>query len=208
MKKFSKNRDSRRKGERGERPQMHSAVCATCGKGCEVPFKPTGDKPIYCSFCFEKEGGPSLRRRDSGGRRGERELKKMFSAQCDSCGNRCEVPFRPTEGKPIYCSLCFEKVEQDRDGFKKPNKEKSGITRTDIAMLGDQLISINNKLEKLLLALTPREKKVVSVKEENASKKKDSDSKKTKKASVAKPKTKEKVSAKKKEIKKVVKKKK
>ena len=36
---------------------MHDAVCDECGKDCQVPFRPSGDKPIYCSDCFEKKGG-------------------------------------------------------------------------------------------------------------------------------------------------------
>lgn len=36
------------------RPQMHKAVCSTCGNECEVPFKPSGDKPVYCRDCFAK----------------------------------------------------------------------------------------------------------------------------------------------------------
>lgn len=31
---------------------MHKAVCSECGKTCEVPFRPTGEKPVYCSDCF------------------------------------------------------------------------------------------------------------------------------------------------------------
>jgi len=41
---------------------MHKAVCSDCGKGCEVPFRPSGDKPIYCSDCFERKGGGSPNR--------------------------------------------------------------------------------------------------------------------------------------------------
>ena len=37
--------------------QMHSAVCAECGKDTEVPFRPTGDRPVYCWDCFHKRGG-------------------------------------------------------------------------------------------------------------------------------------------------------
>jgi len=37
--------------DRRELPQC-DAVCAKCGKNCKVPFKPTGDKPVYCSDCF------------------------------------------------------------------------------------------------------------------------------------------------------------
>lgn len=32
--------------------QMSDAVCAKCGAQCQVPFKPRGDKPVYCSDCF------------------------------------------------------------------------------------------------------------------------------------------------------------
>ena len=40
----------------GSRPprEMHPVVCAECGKDTEVPFKPTGDRPVYCSDCFSK----------------------------------------------------------------------------------------------------------------------------------------------------------
>jgi CxxC-x17-CxxC domain-containing protein len=35
------------------RRQMYPAVCSNCGKETEVPFQPRGDKPVYCSDCFE-----------------------------------------------------------------------------------------------------------------------------------------------------------
>ncbi len=34
--------------------QYFTAVCAECGKEAQVPFKPRGDKPVYCSDCFSK----------------------------------------------------------------------------------------------------------------------------------------------------------
>ena len=45
--------------ERAERPRraMYPAVCSACGKDTEVPFQPRGDKPVYCSDCFEKMRG-------------------------------------------------------------------------------------------------------------------------------------------------------
>ncbi len=33
--------------------QMYDAVCAECGADCKVPFKPTGERPVYCSDCFK-----------------------------------------------------------------------------------------------------------------------------------------------------------
>ena len=44
-------------GGRGGDREMHSAVCSNCGKNCEVPFEPTGSKPVYCFDCFKKMGG-------------------------------------------------------------------------------------------------------------------------------------------------------
>ncbi len=46
-------------------------------------------------------GGGGFGNRD----RGPRE---MFSATCSSCGKEAKVPFRPTSGKPVYCSDCFQ----------------------------------------------------------------------------------------------------
>jgi CxxC-x17-CxxC domain-containing protein len=42
----------RRGGFSGGKPEMHDVVCAKCGKDTRVPFKPTGDKPVYCRDCF------------------------------------------------------------------------------------------------------------------------------------------------------------
>jgi len=38
----------------GSRRQMYPAVCAECGKECEVPFEPREDRPVYCSECYRK----------------------------------------------------------------------------------------------------------------------------------------------------------
>ena len=34
--------------------QMFQAVCAECGQQTEVPFQPTGERPVYCRDCFQK----------------------------------------------------------------------------------------------------------------------------------------------------------
>jgi CxxC-x17-CxxC domain-containing protein len=52
---------------RGGDRQMYSAVCANCGQEARVPFQPSGDKPVYCSDCFQQMGGGSR-----GGDRGNR----------------------------------------------------------------------------------------------------------------------------------------
>ncbi len=53
------NRGPRKDFDRGPRrdfgpKQMHKAVCAECGKECEVPFKPTEGRDVFCKECFSK----------------------------------------------------------------------------------------------------------------------------------------------------------
>jgi CxxC-x17-CxxC domain-containing protein len=43
---------------RGAR-EMFTATCSSCGKEAQVPFQPSGDKPVYCSDCFQRRGGGS-----------------------------------------------------------------------------------------------------------------------------------------------------
>jgi CxxC-x17-CxxC domain-containing protein len=49
---FSGPRTNRREGPL----EMHKVTCSKCGIECEVPFKPTSSKPVYCSDCFNKTG--------------------------------------------------------------------------------------------------------------------------------------------------------
>ena len=39
--------------------EMHTTVCASCGKEAKVPFVPRGDKPVYCSDCFQQQRSSS-----------------------------------------------------------------------------------------------------------------------------------------------------
>ena len=41
----------------GGQREMFKATCADCKKECEVPFKPSGDRPVYCKECFSKRKG-------------------------------------------------------------------------------------------------------------------------------------------------------
>ena len=45
---------------------------------------------------------------------------EFFKAVCSDCGAECEVPFKPTQGRPVYCRDCFRKhkpEERDRSRF-------------------------------------------------------------------------------------------
>jgi len=42
--------------DRGPR-EMHKAICSECEQECEVPFKPTEGRPVFCRECFAKKRG-------------------------------------------------------------------------------------------------------------------------------------------------------
>jgi CxxC-x17-CxxC domain-containing protein len=69
----SKFREDRR-GSKRDRPEMHSVTCDKCHKRCEVPFAPSGDKPVYCSDCFSKTDSRSGSSRNAGSRSGDFEI--------------------------------------------------------------------------------------------------------------------------------------
>jgi len=35
--------------------------------------------------------------------------REMHKTTCSECGKECEVPFKPAEGKPVYCRDCYSK---------------------------------------------------------------------------------------------------
>ncbi len=147
----NRNFDRGRGGDnrRFDRPQMHEATCSKCGKSCMVPFRPTGNRPIYCNDCFKTEGGTSVRRSDDRGQRsfsdrGSRSTsdRQMFDAVCDNCGNRCQIPFAPRPGKKVYCSHCFEQMEKGAPGAPESPR------------IQEQLDAMNIKLGKILQLLS------------------------------------------------------
>jgi CxxC-x17-CxxC domain-containing protein len=160
-----------RGGDRGSRGpmEMHQATCADCGKSCEVPFRPSGTKPVYCSNCFKSKdkdngggrsdrggdfgggSGSDFERRDNGARRSygdrdfsERPPMQMHEAVCSECGKDCEVPFKPSSEKPVYCNDCFDKV---------PKPERKGKDSKGSADFNAKFEMLNIKLDRILKAL-------------------------------------------------------
>lgn len=177
------------------RPQMHQAVCAECGKRCEVPFRPTGDKPVYCSDCFGHSPNYGSQRSKGSGNfdRYEARESQMFEATCSNCGDECEVPFRPTHGKPVLCSGCFKGV---------PKNDIAQINRlahdTGIEELKEIVNDLTLKMDKILTLL----QRTTPIKEVTVMKAKDLDEE----VSVKLEKKVRKAKAKSKVVKKVVKK--
>jgi len=131
---------------------MHKAICSQCKKECEVPFRPSGDRPVFCNDCFKSQGGASAQKHGGGGGNDRQHFsdKQMFQATCVKCGNKCEVPFRPTGERPVYCGQCFGK------GGSAPAAKGQSSDQ-----YREQLIMVNAKLDKILKILNPSASSVV-----------------------------------------------
>jgi len=104
--------------------------------------------------------------RDRGGR-GDRPSfrddvpREMFKTVCSNCGKDCEVPFKPTSGKPVYCSDCFEKMGGRNSDVRseRPERNRSDFSNRPHAPVIDnskQLEELNKKLDKIIELLTPK----------------------------------------------------
>lgn len=108
-------------------------------------------------------GGRDFGRRDFGGRgrgfgggfgRGG-ERREMFSAVCSNCGKDCQVPFKPSNGKPVYCSDCFEKMNGGREDSRRPERSEFRSPAPSFDQNKAQFDAMNAKLDKILSILAP-----------------------------------------------------
>lgn len=120
------NRGGGRNDSRDNKP-MFPAVCAECERKCEVPFKPTGNKPVLCRDCFSKG-------KDNGPSRDQRDNNRSFGRADRQDSERPRKTMN--EGRNEHYDLEFEKLNHKldkilqrltpvhtRDGVKKSENE-------------------------------------------------------------------------------------
>jgi CxxC-x17-CxxC domain-containing protein len=130
----SSDKPSKRYADRnrtdGRSKQFHTTICSKCKKETQVPFIPTGAKPVYCRECFqnqkeEKEITPTekkkqIRSKEVIERFGDtqgpyRVNKRMHLTICRKCEKELMIPFKPKPNKPIYCQDCFQKESKNKE---------------------------------------------------------------------------------------------
>ena len=63
------------------------------------------NEPKRCPSCREARKAERY-----GSSSGFRSVRRKYPAVCAECGKETEVPFEPREGRPVYCSDCYNKV--------------------------------------------------------------------------------------------------
>jgi len=94
-----------------------------------------------------KDRGPNKDR----AKRKNKDFKRDFEftkVTCSGCGSDCEVPFKPTSNKPVFCSDCFSKKEKgsDRRSDRSSDRGAKSYSNRDLDV-------INEKLNKIMKAL-------------------------------------------------------
>ncbi|MBI3034393.1 hypothetical protein HYY72_04485 [Candidatus Woesearchaeota archaeon] len=41
------------------------------------------------------------------------QQREMHPAKCSDCGADTQVPFKPSEGRPVYCRDCYQKKKSN-----------------------------------------------------------------------------------------------
>ena len=132
MAKFERSREGRRdNSSRGPRRDSGNRVFKRESSGGRNFSRGSGRD-------FSRGSGRDFGRNTKRNNDNRRDFQKT-KVTCSSCGSRCEVPFKPTSSKPVYCDNCFT-----NKGRGNSNSNKHSEKDFDV---------INEKLNKIMKAL-------------------------------------------------------
>ncbi len=97
-------------GRHRESMRLHKVICADCSRSCEVPFKPSGNRPVYCRECFAK--------RKNKGTFKPREERKPNEVTRPSV----RLPEKPKMSKPINPPKKKKPTVKKKTAVKKKKK--------------------------------------------------------------------------------------
>lgn len=113
-------------------------------------------------------GKPSYQKKsnwaDRGDSRSADRSTTLYKANCAKCGNECEVPFRPVNGKPVFCRNCFVKTgDTDTRGragdrfqkreFSSAPQTRAEFPKSDNGPVLKQLEYLGSKIDRLIAAM-------------------------------------------------------
>lgn len=88
-------------------------ICKDCGN--EFTFT-AGEQEFYAEKGFQNEPARCkdcrMARKNASGRNGQRREVVMYDTVCADCGKETQVPFKPTNARPVYCKECFDAKRQ------------------------------------------------------------------------------------------------
>lgn len=107
-------------------------------------------------------GGRSERREPQSFGKRTTNKQDLFKVICAKCGKECEVPFKPTNNKPVFCRECFKKPDGYQSREFEPKKEENTVNLDELNQrfddLEERLDEMSGKLTRILNLLGINEK--------------------------------------------------
>lgn len=93
--------------------QDKKLVCKQCSQ--EFIFT-AGEQEFYAQrgFTHEPKRCKSCRplKRISQSGYNKNYLRQLFDAVCAKCGKETQIPFKPMEGRLVYCRICYQSMKK------------------------------------------------------------------------------------------------
>lgn len=168
----------------GGSPELFSAVCTACKKQCEVPFRPSADKPVYCRDCFmnhdkgfvqdtrsdNRRGGDDSRRESRPPQRDSQYSRPEINAGQKSAGNdelKKQIAILESKVNRIIELLTVEvKSPEVIETPKAPKVEKVAVKEIKAKTVKSKATEVKpkakvTKVVEKVASKTPAKKKVV-----------------------------------------------
>ena len=129
---------------------MHAATCAECQKPCEVPFRPNGERPVYCKDCFGEKRGSF----DGADTRREPQTREFTKRE-----------FTPRTDAPAFAPKAAPVAHDNRiDDLKRQVESMGRKLDTIVSMIeGLALAPVAAKAPEVKKVAAPEVKKAVAV---------------------------------------------
>ena len=79
----------------------------------DILMSQSSKRPFEKSYSQRPSGGFNQNRYDRGRQDNGPRERTYTRAICADCGKECEIPFKPSGGRPVYCKECFSKHRKD-----------------------------------------------------------------------------------------------
>ncbi len=147
---------------------LYKATCADCHKVCEVPFRPNGEKPVFCRDCFGAKRGNEERGDDRGGDRRERpSYESKAPAHIWSDRNPSVPAYAKPEAKPQVSeemkrqiSDILYKIDKLTHLVEKLSEVKPVAVKAPLVKVEEVIVTKEETTEEVPKKKAPAKKKV------------------------------------------------
>lgn len=113
-------------GNRGQK-QMHKTICSKCAKQCEVPFIPSGTRPVFCSECFQSNRTSNSTRPDNNYRQVNRLAQPQYQEQFEALSIKLDKILKILEPKATKVAISLETPKVPK--VKKEEKKSASVKK-------------------------------------------------------------------------------